>query len=516
MFAPAASRDATGTWKAAAIALAVLAPFFVYFQTVESIVEIWNKSDTFAHGYIILPISLWLIWRRRQTLPLHAARPWWPGLLLLAGCGCGWLLAELAAVQVVKQYAFVSMIPLICLTVLGPRMAWAMAFPLLFLLLAVPFGEVLIEPLIGVTADFTVAALQMSGIPVLRNGSHFEIPTGSWAVVEACSGVRYLISSFTLGCLYAYLNYHSRLRRTLFILLSIGAPIVANGLRAYMIVMLGHLSGMTLAVGVDHLIYGWVFFGIVMFAMFWIGSFWREEMQATPGAAEATTGPSEAGAAVPMFVAATGAAIAVVAVWPVYARYIEQAAPRVAAVLPETMAATWKERTPFTQWTPRFSKPSAEFTRYFERDGKQVGLSLLYYREARRDSQLISSINRMVGEKDAGMRQVASAGQVETFGGRTLKIREATIEIAGNPIIVWHWYWIDGTHTASDYAGKLLLARERLLMRGGDGASVIVFAPYSQNAAEARGALRSFLSENIGAIEKTLASAGISQPGAAQ
>jgi exosortase A len=513
MLAPAARRDATDTWKAAAIALAIVAPFFIFFATARSIVEIWNKSDTFAHGYIILPISLWLIWRRRHTLPLHAASPWWAGLLLLAGCGFGWLLAELAAVQVVKQYAFVSMFPLICLTVLGPRLTWAMAFPLAFLLLAVPFGEVLIDPLINLTADFTVAALQLSGIPVLRNGTHFDIPTGSWAVVEACSGVRYLISSFTLGCLYAYLNYRSPVRRGLFILFSIGAPIVANGLRAYLIVMLGHLSGMTLAVGVDHLIYGWVFFGIVMFIMFWIGSFWREDVQETLG--------HEAGAlsvsATPVraVIVAAGAAIAIVAFWPTYARYIEHAAPGAAATLPATLATTWKDSGPFTQWSPRFSRPSAELTRYYERNGKQVGLSLLYYSDARQDSQLITSVNRMVGDKDA-FRQIASGGQVEAIGGRTLKVREATIDGAGVRMIVWHWYWIDGTPTASDHIGKLLLARAKLLMQGGDGASVIVFAPVGENVAEARDRLRGFLTDNMGVIEKTLSSAGTSQAGGKQ
>ncbi len=64
----------------------------------------------------------------------------------------------------------------------------------------------------------------------------------------------------------------------LFVLASILFPIVANWLRAYMIVMIAHLSEMKYATGVDHLIYGWVFFGFVMLILFWIGSFWREDV----------------------------------------------------------------------------------------------------------------------------------------------------------------------------------------------------------------------------------------------
>jgi exosortase/archaeosortase family protein len=124
--------------------------------------------------------------------------------------------------------------------------------------------------------DFTIAALQATGIPVYREGLNFVIPSGSWSVVEACSGVRYLIASFMVGTLFAYLNYNSWKRRAGFMLISIVVPIVANWLRAYMIVMIGHLSGNTLAVGVDHLIYGWVFFGVVIMIMFMIGARWSE------------------------------------------------------------------------------------------------------------------------------------------------------------------------------------------------------------------------------------------------
>lgn len=262
------------------IALALLAPFALYFGTARSIVAIWNSSETFTHGYIILPISLWLIWRRRENFAALPPTPYWPALILLAMAGAAWLLARMGEVQVVQQYAFVAMLPLIALGVLGRRLAASLAFPLLFMLFAVPFGEIFIDPLIQFTAEFTVRAVQLTGIPVLRNGTRFELPSGSWSVVEACSGVRYLISSVTLGCLYAYLTYRSTRRRLLFIAIAIIVPVIANGLRAYMIVMIGHLSSMQLATGVDHLIYGWLFFGLVMFLMFWIGSYWREDQAA--------------------------------------------------------------------------------------------------------------------------------------------------------------------------------------------------------------------------------------------
>lgn len=485
-----------------ALAVALLAIFAIYANTVQSIVSIWNSSDTFAHGYIIFPISLWLIWRRRQELVRIAPQPFWPALLLLAACGFGWLLAEVADVQVVRQYAFVAMLPLTVLAVAGLRLSKAMMFPLFFLLLAVPFGEVFVDPLIDFTADFTVAALQLTGIPVLRNGSNFEIPSGSWSVVEACSGVRYLISSFTLGCLYAYLNYRSPLRRLLFVLLSIAVPIIANGLRAYMIVMIGHLSGNQLATGVDHLVYGWVFFGLVMFLMFWLGGFWRDDKQQ-----QEKTVPAGSSASAPIVSlgAAAAASIVCVAVWPLYAGYIERAAFNPRPVQMEGFHASWREAQPFTDWSPSYTPAAAEMQGFYQSGAQQVGVALRYYRNQRDGSKLISSSNRLVHEKEKRWLHVASSARSEHVGDRELAVREGRVQGASGPFLVWSWYWIDGRFVASDYVGKLLQAKDKLLLRGDDGAALLVFAPYSSDPEEARTAMRAFLSQYLPQMETALA-----------
>ena len=105
------------------LVLAFLAPFALYFSTIKSIVSIWDSSETFAHGYVILPISLWLIWRRRANFGALPPTPWWPALALVALLGLGWLVAYIGEVQVVTQYMFVGMFPVIALAVFGRRLA---------------------------------------------------------------------------------------------------------------------------------------------------------------------------------------------------------------------------------------------------------------------------------------------------------------------------------------------------------------------------------------------------------
>ncbi len=96
------------------------------------------------------------------------------------------------------------------LGVFGNDVTRRILYPLAFLFFAVPAGDFLMPTLMDHTADFTVMALRLSGVPVFREGNYFTIPSGNWSVVEACSGLRYLIASITLGVLFAYLNYRAR------------------------------------------------------------------------------------------------------------------------------------------------------------------------------------------------------------------------------------------------------------------------------------------------------------------
>lgn len=247
-----------------------------FHGTLASIVATWARSATYTHGFIVLPIALWLLWSRRTVLSLLSPRPSLAAIPALLALGLIWLVSRMVAVNVTEQLAVVAMFPVCIWLILGPAYLKAWLFPLAYLMFAVPMGSFLVAPLMELTADVTVALVRASGVPVYRDGLFFSLPTGHWSVVAACSGQRYLIASVTLGVLFAYLNYRRWSRRVIFVLASIVVPIAANGLRAYGIVMLGHLSDMTVAVGVDHLLYGWLFFALIMIALFAAGSCWRE------------------------------------------------------------------------------------------------------------------------------------------------------------------------------------------------------------------------------------------------
>lgn len=251
----------------------------LFYVSIESTVAIWYRSETFAHCFIILPICLYLIKLRWQKLNEATVEPNLKVLLLLFPVLCLWLFGSLAKLLVIEQGAAFLALPFIIWTVMGYQVTRILAFTLGFWMFSVPVGEFLIPQLQELTADITVWALQLSGIPVYREGLYLAVPGGLFEVAVACSGIRYLIASFTLGTLFAYLNYNSAKKRTLFIIFSIVLPLFANGIRAFGIVLIAYLSDMKYATGVDHLIYGWFFFGVVILIMFAIGNIWADPLE---------------------------------------------------------------------------------------------------------------------------------------------------------------------------------------------------------------------------------------------
>lgn len=504
-------RPGTGlTWRAGIAALVFALAWLIgwFATTATAMVGVWARSETFMHGFLIAPISAWLIWRLRHQLKLIVPRPGYWALLPIFVAGILWLIGQLSAVNALSQFAFVAMLVMAVPLVLGWSVARAITFPLAFLFFMVPFGEFLLPPLMEGTANFTVEALRASGVPVYREGLSFVIPSGRWSVVEACSGVRYLIASLVAGSLYAYLNYQSTRRRLVFFAFSIGVPIVANWVRAYLIVMLGHLSNNKIAVGVDHLIYGWLFFGVVLLLLFWIGSFWSEPDGVTRNAAIAPPASSAMadpgiGHALPVL-----AAFAVgVAVWPLAYRALDSTGGAPAPVLAAPgIPESWTASTGgLANWSPRFlGAPAQMHATYAQSGGVPVGLYIGYYRNQADGRKLISTENALVASEDPKWVILGSAIAKSPVTPGPMDVRETLLKRAnGSPMVAWQWYWIDGKTTSSEVTAKLYALRARLAGRGDDGA-VVILTTLAESQGGAREVLASFLRDAYPAIDAAL------------
>ncbi|HKE45087.1 MAG TPA: exosortase A [Steroidobacteraceae bacterium] len=443
-----------------AIALAVVVAWgILMWPTLLSLARLWSAGGTYAHGWLIGPISAWLVWRQRA----HLRRiPIKPDALAIAGvipCCATWMLARAVDVAVVEQAAAVLLLPLLVWGVLGRKLARAIAFPLAFLVFAVPFGEALVPWLTQFTADFTVHALRLSGVPVFREGFYFTTSGGQFLVAKACSGVRYLSASLATGTLFAWLAYHSWRRRAAFIACAFVVPIIANGIRAYGIVMIAHLSNMRIAVGIDHIIYGWLFFGLVMLLMFYVGNKFRDPAPVTGGAGEERD--SEAAAPVHRSWQPAISLLLYVALVSLFVA-VDQRDSRAqlalsndagARCLPAGIASWSGPEAIADPWEPAYQGAVARMRGRYVDGPRGVDLHVAVYgRRPRPGSELISDENRIFG----GNTQLVPQERVVEVGAGNSSM---TARLAGAPPSVgprWvlYWFLIDGVSVANPYEGK--------------------------------------------------------------
>lgn len=464
------------------VALAVL--LLVHSATARSMLEIWSGSDTFAHAFLVPPISLWLIWRGRDRLFALSPRPSPVWVLPFLAAGSAWLLGVLLSVNALAHFALVTMIVTLVPALLGPAVARVLLFPLLFLYFGVPFGDFLLPIAMEATADFTVFALRLTGIPVYREGLHFVIPSGYWSVVEACSGVRYLIASVMVGSLFAYLNYQSLGRRLAFVAVALIVPIVANWLRAYMIVMIGHLSDNRLATGVDHVLYGWVFFGIVITIMFMIGARWSEpDRPPVPFLSTSSSdAPGLAYKTSPLLMTLVALGVAV-AVPPVALKVMQERVTSAAVKLdwPVALPPGWAATHAAPEWQPRFAGASSTRQTVFRNGAQAVAAYVAYYRAQGPGRKLVTSSNMLVTAEDSFWvpvsvteREVMVAGERTTWRATHLIGRPGGGSATRRHLTVWQAYWVDDRFVPGDVKAKLLGALSLLEGRGDDGAAIIL------------------------------------------
>jgi len=475
----------------------------LFWETTWSMVDTWIHAETYAHGFVVLPAFVWFVWKRRESLGSLPIRPWLPGLIGFGLAAGLWLLGELGSVVGTKQFALVAMVICSVVGLLGLRWGRELGLPLAFLFFAVPFGAGLVQTLMDWTADFTALALRLTGVPVFREGSLLVIPSGSWSVIEACSGIRYLISSLMVGFLMAIVMFRSFRRRAAVIVASALMPIVANWLRAYMIVMIGHLSSNRLAVGVDHLVYGWLLFGLITLVLIVVASRWREDgdEMVSPGADSSPIMARVSGNAV----AAAAALLLVASGTLAAARVLTPSDIKRTMTIPPVQAqGDWRrDVSPVSRFAPDLKGATAERHESFVSRGKRVDVYVAMYRDQHQDAELVGSGNELLHSTNPRWRTI-SRGERVTGATQPNAVRAALLATGDQRVAVWHWYWLAGKTATSDVRAKIDLALRRLLLRGDTQAWVMISTPVETTRDAAEEVLSSFAAEMGAALAESL------------
>jgi exosortase len=234
-----------------------------YYPVIGRMVRDWYVDDDMGHGFFVPVVSAWLIWQKRSALLRTAYRPALWGLAVVALGGVLLVLGTFAVEQTVMRGSFLVSLWGAVITLGGMRLLLDLAFPLFLLVFMIPLPAVIYNqitfPLQLFASQVAEITLSLLGIPVLREGNILELPSQRLSVVEACSGIRSLMSLTYLSLIYGYL-FESRLwLRAVLLALTPAIAILVNALRVTATGLLSEYDP-ELAQGVFHSMEGWLMF----------------------------------------------------------------------------------------------------------------------------------------------------------------------------------------------------------------------------------------------------------------
>jgi len=260
------------------LCIATLCVVGLFWETVRSMIDVWASSRTFEHGFLVLPATGYLVWCYRymwmQLVPAPSA---W-GVVALILLGSGWFVGYVTDVVWLQQAAVVAMLPGLVWAILGKEIVKALSWPLGFLVFMLPVGTSIVPWLQDFTAWFIQVGLQLANIPYHYENYQIAISSGTWSVDPDCGGLRYLLPGLALGYAFATLIYQQRARRLVFLALCAVVLMVANGIRAYGVIVGDHFG---IAEGTDHRVFSYAVYGLTIPLLFWLGLRWAEKMTVT-------------------------------------------------------------------------------------------------------------------------------------------------------------------------------------------------------------------------------------------
>lgn len=459
-----------------------------YRDTFVAIVDKWLNDAAYSHGFLILPVSAWLAWRKRALLAATPLQPSLLGALAMLLCVLGWMVARGSGVLVIEQFVVVAMIAALVLAALGWPATRVLIVPLAFLFFMVPFGRGLVPALMQATADFSTLLLQWTGVPVYRSHMYISIPSGNFEVARACSGLNYFTTSLVLGFLYAYVNYRGWRKRATCVAAFVVIPVILNGLRVYFTILASHLTEMRFGPGDEHVTFGRIFFVAMMVVLFWIGRRWHDPMP--PAEAPAGTGARGTVARWSQWWPLPLACLVALAGPPFEAASIARAAEQLAdrenlATLPAP-AAGWQGPLDATgRWRPQYTGGLLERQAVYQTPGSPpVDVFVAVYGVGGTIGAEMISYNNVIFPEEHGSLAEDAYRTVTLPDGTSLEVREVVAGRGDARKLVWHWFVVGQRPVLDPFAAKALEALAFVTRSADSERIVAISTPLDDSAAE--------------------------------
>ena len=449
----------------------------LFWQTIAQTLGVWSQSEAYRFLYLVLPVSLYIIWSRRARLArIEPKLRLWP-LVPLAGFAALWLVSKSALLLVGQQVAFVGMLQCLLLVFLGGRVYVALLFPFLFLWMMVPIGDQIMPQLMSLTVSLSKLGYHLMGRDMTSDGTLLITEAGRYTIVEACSSLPFIIGNLIISLVFANLNFQGFIKRTVFILGSVPLAIFANILRIDTVVLITEVTDKSVDLVSNHILYGWVLFAAVVALEIIIGlrfadphTHWDQVALKEPRFVRRE--PRRRMVATALLTSL--ALMAAVRTW------AEMKLPEPGARTAQDCGAMALFETASLaggpSWEPVYDGADRRAGGQIRIDGQTVDVRIVYYATETRGRELVGWPNRSAD----GKRWI----YLDTLSGRAGGLGAMpppTAEWLGGAHktrrLVWTWYWADGHFTGSPVRAKLYAALGRLKgYKGGGGALLLSVA----------------------------------------
>jgi exosortase D (VPLPA-CTERM-specific) len=482
------------------IALTILITIvtWFYWNILSTLIRYLIVNDDYSYGLLIPLISGYIIYKKWPQLRKISWQPSWWGLLIIIIGLCLYIIGEIAADLFIPRVSFIITLGGILILLGGRRLTRTLIFPLLILLLMIPLPQLIANkltlPLQLISSQLATGLLQFIGIPVFRQGNIIDMGVRQMQIVDACSGLRYILALLALGVVFCYFYQRKPWKITVLLLVLVPATILANALR---------VAGMgvypILLVGFWHAFSGWLIF-IFCFGILAGVNYFLNRLS-PPEDDELSANDLKPAAVI---AAPENKAV----LW----RYVLSALLILLLFIPITRRASYApnyplkdgfENFPLTidSWKGRHvhidpemvavTQSQAHLNAEYSNQGKgSVSLWIVYYETQKKAGGFVHSPKGCF---------VASGWEIEQ--AKTIDIAEGkpvnwmVVNRMGEKLLIYYWFLQRGRWIADETKNKFFMAYDGFLRRRTDGAMIRLITPVGGNMEAAQNRLTSFAKE---------------------
>jgi exosortase A len=463
----------------------------LYWPTSLEIAELWQDTDRrlYTHGWLVLAVTVWLIWRDRDRIASIRMTPPIAGWCLVAIGSISWLVGFNAGLLVMTMLAM----PLLALTAIwataGAAVARRVAFAVLNLYFALPVWELLNPLLQSLTTFVNLWLAQVVGIPVVMEGNIIHIPAGSFEIAGGCSGLHFLIVALAIAALQGEIDRDDLRSRALLLGIAAALALMTNWLRVFIIIVAGHLTEMRhFLVKVDHYYLGWFLFAFALGFYLYLSSRVPHAVRTAPSKAQAVEQPARGR---PMIAAVlSAAALALGPTW-LFAG-VAKVEPT-GQQSPPTLASWSGPSLYLSDWRPVFENSDEEFlAAYHYEPMGDVALYRATYHSQQQGKELRGYFNTVLGAqyqaKASHQREVEAGGRIFTLS------EQIAAGTNGHDLLIWSLFTIDGQPDPVGFSSQLAYG-VRSLFRYPEASVLAMAAECRPDCDHARDALGAFASQ---------------------